>query len=57
MLQAKLLQGGSGAGLDQILGLQDAATTATKLVQYVRSVKGVTSVLVGHKVRLRAGLC
>jgi hypothetical protein len=36
---------------DNILGLQDAGTTATKLVQLVRSIKGVTSVLVGQKVK------
>lgn len=36
--------------LDNIIGLRDARTTATKLVQFARGVPGLTTVLLGQKV-------
>lgn len=50
MCQAQLLQGAIGPS-DHIMGLKDHKTTVTKLVQLVRSVPGLTGVLLGQKVR------
>jgi hypothetical protein len=54
LLQGQLLAGLVGP-LDHIMGLKDARSTALKLVQYARSVPGLTSVLLGQKVGVMAG--
>jgi hypothetical protein len=48
-MQGQLLQGLVGP-LDHVMGLEDARSTALKLLQYARSVPGVASVLLGQKV-------
>lgn len=52
LVQAQLLQGMIGP-LDHIMGLKDAKSTATKLLHFVRSVPGLTTVLVGQKVSMK----